>query len=157
VLNTTAASATVSNSWLNTDATNLGYLVGTTAVASQTHVAYCWAEIPGFSKFGSYLGNGSSDGLFVYCGFRPRWIMVKLSSNSGESWLILDTLRNTYNPETQRIYADQNIVEDSSGQVDILSNGFKWRQGSVVTGNQSGLTYIFAAFAEFPLSDALAR
>lgn len=154
-LNLTDAQATVANSWLNTDSTNLGYLVGTTAVASQTHVAYCFAEIPGYSKFGSYTGNGSADGPFVWCGFRPRYVLIKCTTNVSD-WNIYDTARNTYNQLTDTLYADLASTGDTNRYLDITSNGFKPRQGTGY-GINNAETYVFAAFADVPFKYANAR
>jgi hypothetical protein len=118
---------------------------------SDDHVFYAFAGVEGYSKFGSYVGNGSaSDGTFVYCGFRPRWIMVKSSSNS-YGWAIHDTTRQTYNEDERILEPNTSGPEatNSAWGVDILSNGFKWRNDGEVF-NFSGYTYIFAAFAENP-------
>jgi hypothetical protein len=115
-----------------------------------TYVAYCFAEVEGYSKFGIYTGNGDSDGTFVHCGFRPRWIMVKTSSNA-YGWAIHDTARQTYNEDERILQPNTSGAEatNSLWGVDILSNGFKWRNDGEVF-NFSGYTYIFAAFAEHP-------
>jgi len=122
-------------------------------------IAYCFAPVEGYSAFGSYTGNGSAtDGPFVYTGFRPRWLMVKSSSNSGEHWLILDTARDTYNLADATIYANLSNAEfEASGLgIDILSNGFKPR-GTNAGTNASGYTYIYIAFASHPFKTARAR
>ena len=114
-----------------------------------TYVAYCWAEIEGFSKFGSYTGNGSTDGTFVYTGFKPAWVMMKRTDSAG-NWVILDNKRNTFNP------VDIQLVANSSGAdatgvdyLDFLSNGFK-HTSTNTSFNASGGTYIYMAFAEHP-------
>ena len=117
---------------------------------------YCWAEIAGFSKFGSYVGNGSTDGPFIYTGFRPKFVMAK-SSSAVASWFILDTARNTYNAAGNSLYPNLSVAEDTGYYViDALSNGFKLRS-SYVNANNNGDTYIYAAFAEVPTKFALAR
>jgi hypothetical protein len=127
-----------------------------------TYVAYCFAEVAGYSKFGSYTGNDSADGPFVYCGFRPRWIMFKNTTNSG-SWVIFDTSRDTYNAEQNYLFPNQSTAENGLGgvvaQVDYLSNGFKMRANNANAwmGNQSGSTFIYAAFAENPFNLSRAR
>lgn len=123
-----------------------------------TYVAYCFASVAGYSAFGSYTGNGSSDGPFVYCGFRPRWILVKRTTASS-NWFIWDTARNTYNDATTVLFTDANNADYTvtTGGFDIVSNGFKIRVGSGFNPNASGETYIFAAFAENPFKNALAR
>jgi hypothetical protein len=122
-----------------------------------TFVTYCWAEIAGFSKFGSYTGNGSTDGSFVFTGFRPKWLMIKRSSDVGD-WEIYDTSRSTYNVVNTALYANSFIADvvNSLLNIDILSNGFKLRDS--FTGiNASGSTYIYMAFAENPFKNANAR
>jgi hypothetical protein len=118
------------------------------------YVAYCFAAIAGFSAFGSYTGNGSTDGTFVFCGFRPRFVMFK-RSDAASAWTIYDTARDLFNPEQNYIQAQSSAAEAAAVTFDILANGFKLR----TTGdpNVSGGTYIFAAFAENPLKYALAR
>jgi hypothetical protein len=121
-------------------------------------VAYLFAEVAGFSKFGSYTGNGSADGPFVFCGFRPRWIMFKKSSAT-DDWIIYDTERDAYNVTSKNLYANGSFAEDSNTTnraADILSNGFKIRSSGTYL-NGSGATFIFAAFSEFPFKNALAR
>ena len=125
-----------------------------------TYVSYCWASIEGFSRIGSYTGNGSSDGTFVYTGFRPKYIMIKSSSIAGE-WAIYDVPRDLYNPMGLgggRLQANTSNAEtgaDSAQYIDFLSNGFKIRNTSGFD-NQSGATYIFAAFASNPFKNSLA-
>ena len=117
-----------------------------------TNIAYVFAEIPGFSKFGSYTGNGSADGTFVYTGFRPKFVMTKRTSGIG-SWDIMDTSRNAYNVVNEALVADVTGVF-TSNDMDILSNGFKFRTSG--SDNVSG-TYIFMAFAENPFQNSNAR
>jgi hypothetical protein len=118
----------------------------------QNYIAYCFAEVEGYSKFGSYTGNGSTDGPFVYCGFRPRWVMIKNHTNSGWDWWIHDTARDPYNDAKEGLLANSSSqATTGQNEIDILSNGFKTR-GSFAGGgtNASGNGYIFAAFAEHP-------
>jgi hypothetical protein len=141
-----------------------GFSGGVPAMNANTerYVAYCWAEIPGFSKFGTYAGTGvGTTGAFVYCGFRPRWILFKaITTGSSENWELVDTSRNTYNAGTdQWLYPNlpaQEGTTSAGASTDILSNGFKLR-GFTGTPNTSGVTYIFAAFAENPFNYSLAR
>lgn len=116
------------------------------------YVAYCFAEVPGFSKFGSYAGNGSTDGPFVYCGFRPKFIMVKRIDTIG-SWVLHDSTRDNYNSASNiEIYPGQSDVESANGGgQDFLSNGFKQRSAAS-DYNTTGGTYIYAAFAENPIN-----
>jgi hypothetical protein len=114
-----------------------------------TYVTYCFANIQGYSKFGSYTGNGNADGPFVYLGFKPAWVMVKHTS-SAESWAIFDNKRvNTYNPQNGRIFADLNDAESTDIFADFVSNGFKIRNTGA-DKNVSGAVYIYMAFAEHP-------
>jgi hypothetical protein len=116
-----------------------------------TYVAYCFAEKQGYSKFGSYVGTGSTDGTFVYTGFKPAWVMVK-QSNTARSWQIFDNKRDGYNKDyIPRLQADSDAAEaaNTGASMDFVSNGFKLRTDQ--TGaNQSGGTYIYMAFAENP-------
>ena len=156
LLDSTGAQSNAATYWNSTVPTSSVVSMGT-AWASGNYVAYCWAEIAGFNKFGSYVGNGSTDGPFVYTGFRPKWIMIK-NSNIGSDWIILDTSRDSYNMEINYLIPDTAGAEASgaSVQLDGLSNGFKIR-GSWVGINTSGNTIIYAAFAENPFKNALAR
>jgi hypothetical protein len=120
----------------------------------------CSSDLPvaGYSAFGSYTGNGSADGPFVYTGFRPRYILIKTSSAGTNGWQIRDTARDTYNTSLGRLYADLSNAEGTSAgnDFDILSNGFKVRNSGGDLNTSSG-TYIYAAFAENPFKNALAR
>jgi len=130
---------------------------GSTNYSVQTSVAYCFSEIAGYSKFGSYTGNNATDGTFVYLGFRPRFLIIK-STSAGTSWVMVDSSRNTYNLSDTSLYAESANSEATIGTVndiDFLSNGFKLRNNTgFVNASQ---TYIYAAFAENPFKNALAR
>ena len=159
-LNSVSAFSSNSAPWNNTAPTSSVFTVGTsygTNWPSNTLVAYCFAEKAGFSKFGIYTGNSSSDGPFVYCGFRPKYVMIKCSTNgsAGYNWFIFDTSRRTYNVNTIPLFADIPDAE-GTGDLDILSNGFKLRNGGL-SNNGSGKTYIYMAFAEHPFNYSLAR
>ena len=126
---------------------------------SGDQIAYVWAEVEGFSKFGSYVGNGLDDGPMIVCGFKPAWLMVKrITTGGNEGWVIYDNVRGPYNPNAKGIYANSDIAENSAAgrYKDFLSNGFKIR-GSSGEQNSSGITYIFAAFAESPVQTANAK
>jgi hypothetical protein len=116
--------------------------------SGRTYLAYCFNEIEGFSKFGTYTGNGSSDGAFVYCGFRPALVILR-RTNAAENWVMVDSARNEYNVANLRLYADTTNADITSTTHDFLSNGFKLRasDGGV---NASGNPYVFMAFAEHP-------
>lgn len=120
------------------------------------NVAYCFAAVAGYSAFGSYTGNGSADGPFVFLGFRPRFVLVKDSTAAGGYWEIHDTSRSTYNATTARLWPNVSSAEATGADIDFLSNGFKVRttDGTV---NNSGSTVIYAAFAESPFKNSLAR
>ena len=116
-------------------------------------IAYCFAQIIGFSRFYYYTGNGLADGPFVYCGFLPKFLMIK--SMSTGNWEIVDTTRSTSNTASIAIQANSNSAESNSVLIDVLSNGFKIRSATFV--NSNGTFYIFCAFAENPMKYALAR
>ena len=127
--------------------------------SGQTYVAYCWAEIAGFSKFGSYTGNGSTDGPFVYTGFRPKYVMIKVTSITNV-WLIIDTSRSPYNVANLNLNANDSVAENTASTgawLDFLSNGFKIRNGTDGAINTNGNNYIYACFAENPFKNSLAR
>lgn len=134
---------------------SIGGGVGGLNASGVTQVTYCFAPVAGYSAFGSYTGNGSADGTFVYLGFRPRFILAKASSAVAD-WVIVDTARDTYNGMQKQLFPNLSNAE-STGTVrfDALSNGFKLR----VAGdpNNSGVTYIYMAFAEVPFKFANAR
>ena len=125
--------------------------------SSQTMVAYCFSEVAGYSKFGSYVGNGNANGVFVFCGFRPAWLLIK-STTGSKHWVINDTARNPYNVANKTFLANAANAEDSgsSFQIDILSNGFKCRTNGVHVNTNAG-QHIFWAFAEAPFKNARAR
>ena len=158
-LNTTNASAALSSIWNNTAPTSSVLSIGTDAGVNsngQTYVAYCWTPIAGYSAFGSYTGNGSSDGPFIYLGFRPKFVMFKRTDSTG-AWYILDTSINSYNEARTSLQANSSAAEvTDTNFLDILSNGFKLRtSGAAVNG--SGGTYIYMAFCENPFKYSLAR
>jgi hypothetical protein len=158
-LNLTNASTANSTVWNNTAPTSSVFTLGS-GVSTANYgdmVAYCWAEIAGFSRFGSYTGNGSTDGPFVYTGFRPKFVLIKYSSGA-ENWAIWDTSRNTYNV-MDTILRPDSTAADTSGStqnIDFVSNGFKIR-GTDGKLNTSSGTYIYMAFAENPFKNSLAR
>jgi hypothetical protein len=158
-LNTTAAISTTSAAWNNTSPTSTVFTLGTETSMNGnggTFVAYCFAPVSGYSAMGSYTGNGSTDGPFVYTGFRPKFLMLKNASASGTDWFILDSARNTYNVTNLLLYPNSSSSELTIQGIDFLSNGFKWRDnGSAQNG--SGNTIIYAAFAESPFNYSRAR
>ena len=159
ILNTTAAQTTGATTvWNSTSPDSSVFTQGSAFAGLGTMVAYCFAAIPGYSAFGSYTGNGSSDGPFVYLGFRPRFIMYK-RTDAAADWVILDSTRDAYNQQSLYLLPDSSSAEldyTSTYPMDFVSNGWKIRQTST-GGNTSGGTYIYAAFAENPFTNALAR
>jgi hypothetical protein len=165
VLNGTDAVNANSAYWNNTSPTSSVFSVGadpgnfsnSTNASGGTYVAYCWAPLVGYSSFGSYTGTGSD--VFVYTGFRPRWVMIKYSSGSASGiidWGIWDAARGPYNVNDPYLGANVSDAEATSAfrKMDFVSNGFVLKGSGV---SVSGNTYIYAAFAENPFSIARAR
>ena len=145
--------------WNDTEPDSQKFTVGSWNMmdSGQSLIAYCWNAVPGYSAFGQATGNGSTNGVFVYTGFKPRWILWK-GTNEASSWGIIDTARSPYNVADDLLTAEANSAEDtgnSNWARDILSNGFKMR-GSHGAVNGSGDNYIWAAFAEHPQKTARA-
>ena len=160
LLNTTDAQTTTSGPWNNTAPTSTVITIGSSFVpdaGATTYVAYCWTPIAGYSSFGSYVGNGSTDGPFIYTGFKPRYIMMKDISAAG-SWIVQDSARNPYNPSDTFLQANTTSADYtySGANIDFVSNGFKIR-GTDGDRNFSGYTYIYCAFAENPFKNSLAE
>jgi hypothetical protein len=154
-LSSTDAWSSSSLPFNNTTPTSSVFSLGTSGGTNSTSmIAYCFAEVKGFSKFGSYTGNGSTDGTFVYTGFKPAFVMIK-RTDSANNWVIYDTARDTFNKTSKYIYANssQAEVNDTVDYIDILSNGFKPRAtwGGI---NASAGTYIYMAFAENPFTSS---
>jgi len=153
-LNTTAAVADDATVWNDTAPTSsvitLGNSIGGNA-NNEDIVVYAFAEIKGYSKFGSYKGNGSADGSLVYTGFKPAWLMIHRIDSAGENWQMFDNKRDGYNVNNDMLKANVAETEDAAGNfLDLLSNGFKLRE-TAARHNASGGTYIYMAFAENPL------
>ena len=153
VLNTTAATTDASDKWNDTAPTSSVFTIGESSqlnTSGGTSLFYAFAEKKGYSKFGSYTGNGSANGTFVYTGFKPAFVMIKQTNASGEGWHILDNKRSGANGDMERLLANSSNAESNySGNLDLLSNGFKTRINDAGV-NSSGSTYIFTAFAENP-------
>ena len=147
------AGATSSVWWNDTEPTSSVFSVGTavaTNSSTENLIAYCFAEKKGYSKFGSYTGNGNDDGTFVYTGFKPAWIIIKESSHSGNAWHIRDIKRSPINVVDDSLYANANNTETTNNSAlttDFLSNGFKLRNTDT-NNNASGRTYIYMAFGQ---------
>ena len=147
---TSGTNAKISNTtmWQNTNPTSsVVYSNGDQLDANESYVFYCFAEKQGYSKFGSYTGNGNTNGSFVYLGFKPAFVMIKSSSNSGQSWVIQDNKRDGFNYNNHRLFANSSGAEETTVRMDLLSNGFKCRDND---GNGNGFSYIYMAFAENP-------
>ena len=157
-LDSTQAANSSALFWNNTAPSSTVLTLGTgNSINSNgnTFVFYCFAEIAGFSKFGSYTGNGSADGPFVYTGFLPKFILTKRTDTTSD-WIIYDTARDTYNAEVLRLYPNASTAETNAGAIDGLSNGFKLRDNGP-SQNASGGTYIYMAFASNPFAQSNAR
>ena len=141
-----------STPWQDTEPTSSVFSVGASNLTNgdgNAMIAYCFAPIQGFSKFGSYIGNGNASGTFVYTGFKPAFVMIKCT-DSAQDWVIRDNKRDTDNPTQKRLMPNITDAEGSvTADFDFLSNGFKAR-GTGLNFNGSGNTYIFMAFAEQP-------
>jgi hypothetical protein len=147
--------ASASGMWgtVGSGTSTFGYTAGTSAPISTDTVAYFFKSVKGFSKFGSYTGNGSTDGTFVYTGFKPAFIIAKETNESGDNWVMFDNKRDGYNVNNDELYSNLSNAEADGATyvyVDLLSNGFKWRT-TASNKNQSGSTYIYMCFAENPL------
>ena len=152
VLNTDAATADAADRWNDTLPTSTVFSIGNGVEVNtntEKYVAYCFAEVAGYSKFGSYTGNGSADGTFVYTGFRPKFLLIKTNAESGD-WQLWDSSRGSFNVNGPDLYPNSSAAEATVNAFDFLSNGFKMR----IAASPS---YIYAAFAENPFKYANAR
>tara|TARA_R110002153_G_scaffold131161_2_gene280117 strand:+ start:333 stop:1397 length:1065 start_codon:yes stop_codon:yes gene_type:complete len=151
-LNETSGKANSGNVSFLPTSTTWGMKSGQAGNTSGTKMAYCFAGKQGYSKFGNYKGNGSTNGTFVYTGFKPAWVLCKLTSADGYGWTLFDNKRAGYNENNYTLQPDGSAAQNTSGgngRIDILSNGFKLRTTDAGI-NGSGSTYIFMAFAENP-------
>ena len=151
-MSTSAGQIDSSGLWNDTSPTSSVFTVNTSHQINEdtgTYIAYAFTEIQGYSKFGSYKGNGNADGTFVYLGFKPAFIIQKQTSADGEYWMMKDHKREPYNQADANIYPNASNVEGDTNGIDILSNGFKCRT-SGAGSNASGATYIYMAWAEHP-------
>jgi hypothetical protein len=158
VLNSTSASAASAGAWNNTSPTSTVFSLGNSAASNESgsaFVAYCWADIAGFSSIGSYTGNGDgTNAPFIYTGFAPKLIIAKASSGAA-SWIMWDATRSIYNVVGAELYSDLSNAETTGIDVDFLSNGFKFRN-STNTFNAVG-SYVYIAFALNPFKNSLGR
>ena len=151
MLDLTQESITNSTPWNDTAPTSTLFTLGTGSgvnVSAGTFMAYVFAPKKGYSKFGTYYGNGNVDGTFVYTGFRPAWIVLKISNTTGD-WYLFDDKRVGYNVDNNALLANSTVAETTTDYIDILSNGFKLRSTlGVINGSANPIIYM--AFAEFP-------
>ena len=150
-LNNTSAAGNCTACFASTTPTAAVFTVGDdgdTNGGGEAMIAYCFADVQGYSKVGSYVGNGNADGTYVYTGFKPAWIMFK-QTNTTSNWTIYDTTRDTFNVMEDKIHPNTNGAESDFTGLDSLSNGFKFRT-TEGTFNASGGSFIFMAFAEQP-------
>lgn len=160
-LNKTAAEQTSSTRWNDTSPTSSVFSIGTATAVNDSggqYVAYCFAEVKGYSKFSSYVGSGSTDGSFVFTGFSPAWVLLK-RTNATQEWQIYDNQRDPFNVANHKLEPNSTSAESiltTDNNLDFLSNGFKLRQGNGGM-NGSGSNYIYMAFAESPFKTATAR
>ena len=152
-LNTTDASSSDSGAWNSVAPSSSVFTLGTssyTNTSGQTYIAYCFAEKTGYSKFGSYTGNGNADGTFVYTGFKPAFFMIKRTDGSGDKWRLWDNARSPFNVVDDSLAPNESSVDyvDASVSLDFLSNGVKMKMSGGGAGNGSGETYIYMAFGQ---------
>ena len=149
-LNINGSSGNDSTVWNNAVPTSSLFSMGSnTWSQNTTFIAYCFADVQGFSKMGSYIGNGNADGAFVYTGFKPAWVLIK-NTQANETWMLFDNKRLGYNVANSKLNPDEAAVEGSGTFLDLLSNGFKIRT-SASTLNTNAQSFIYMAFAEAPL------
>lgn len=155
-LDTTSDQINAPTFWNGTAPTSSVFTLGTAWAGSGLNtVAYCFSEVDGYSKIGSFTGNASADGPFIYTGFRPKFVMFKNITDNTTAWIILDTTRSTFNIMGERLDPNSSDAGSTFNTVDYLSNGFKMRANNGL--NQSGNTIIYMAFAENPFKYSLAR
>jgi hypothetical protein len=159
-LNATAGASTTTGAWGAAEPTSsvFGVYAWSTAqnnASGENMVAYCFAPVVGYSNGFSYTGNGSTDGSFVYLGFRPRLILLKCSSTTG-NWTLVDTAREGYNVDNDPLYPNLSNAEGTTDLLDITSNGFKLRTTDASV-NSNAATYIGFAWAESPFNYSRAR
>ena len=159
-LNEANAAVTASSIWNNTNPSSTVVTLGTNGGVNgsgSTYIAYCFHSVEGYSKIGSYTGNGSTNGPFIYTGFQPAFVLMK-DTGSAEQWQMVDSARDTYNVVDSALFPNSSNAEGTSATIhrDFLSNGFKVRT-SDTSQNASGRTYIYMAFAEMPFKYSLGR
>jgi len=152
VLDTSAAVADATWAWNDTAPTSTLFSLGNAGevnASGSDYIAYCFADVKGYSRFGGYTGNGTADGAFIYTGFRPAFVLIKSTSGAG-SWAMFDDKRDGYNVDNDHVSANTTAVEQTDDTIDIVSNGFKARNTTNQV-NGSGWTYLYMAFAKNPI------
>ena len=150
ILNETNAES-IDNFMNDTTPTSTVFSISDASVVNRTgstYMAYCFAEVQGFSKIGTYKANENTDGTFTYCGFKPAFVLIK-QSNLARDWYMYDNKRNTFNVINKEINANNSGAEDTGDAIDFLSNGFKIRTTGASL-NDAGGTYLYMCFAENP-------
>ena len=150
-LNATDAEAANSTVWQDVEPTTSVFSVGSASncnASGSTYVAYCFAEVKGFSKFGTYTANNNADGPYVYTGFKPSFVVVKRTSTSGKGWVIMDNKRVGYNPDNEQLLANATDAEFTNDYMNIYSNGFKIISDNQDVNNPDGGTYVYMAFGQ---------
>ena len=162
-LNTNAAAGQNSSQYRTSDSTTITVRDtdsnGNNKVnrSGDNYISYVFSEVAGYSKFGSYVGNGSSSGPFLFTGFRPAWVLIKNSGAGGFDWVLQDATRSTFNVADKKLNPNTSAAEQTGNdRIDILSNGFKCRDSSAGI-NADNSSYIYLAFAESPFKNARAR
>ena len=156
-LNSNAGQAgTYASFWNNTAPSSSVFTLGsgdtTSNGSSDTYVAYCFSNVQGYQKIGSYTGNGNADAPFIYTGFKPAMVILKETTSSGQ-WYIFDNKRDTFNLMTDALFPDLGYAETTDNAIDFYSNGFKGRKTSSDL-NTSGNNHIYIAFAESPFTNS---
>ena len=153
-LNSTNATSDSADYWNDVAPTTTTFSVAADdrSGGSYNFVAYVFNSVQGYSKFGSYVGNGNADGPFVYTGFKPSFLIIKNTSDGNDQWIMWDNKRSTFNPVDDYLEPSTNAAESANSNwaiIDFVSNGFKVRNGDI-SYNQSSYNYIYIAFAEHP-------
>ena len=153
-LNNDSAAYDSDTYWQDTAPTTSVFSVGTDTEVNgsgDTHIAYCFAEVRGFSKFGSYTGNGNDKGPFIFTGFKPAFVILKKTTGTAQDWIMIDNKRGNFNSFGERLYPNLSSAEDTSSEYfDFISNGFVVKTDTALWNNGSS-TYVYWAFAEAPL------
>ena len=146
------ASSANQGAWNNTTPTSSLFTIGTADSVNAnngTYINYLFSEIPGYSKIDKYTGNGVADGPIVNCGFKPAFVLVKITTANNENWMLLDNKRDGFNTQNDQLFPNTNDDEEANTEADFLSNGFKLTRANSRMNGAAG-NYIFMAFAENP-------